>query len=111
MIKKSNMIKKCFLFLFLLINTLAAGRQHSGGVYSYVNKNSHKVHYVGMTNDFNRRHNEHKLANHYYASPNYELKKTYMTGASRNDMYEEEKRQIKNKHPIANKHPGGNGPK
>jgi len=96
--------------LFLLVNPFEC-RHRGGGVYSYVNKNTHKTHYVGMTNDFNRRHNEHKSAKHYYASPNYELKKTYMTGATRNEMYQEEKQQIKDKNPVANKHPGGNGPK
>jgi hypothetical protein len=64
-----------------------------------------------MTNDFNRRHNEHKSAKHYYTSPSYELKKTYMTGSSRDEMYQEEKQQIREKKPVANKHPGGNGPK
>ena len=33
-----------------------------------------------------------------------------MKGASRQDMYKEEKRHIKSENPVANKHPGGNGP-
>lgn len=81
------------------------------GVYLYIDKKTGKTHYVGMTNDFDRRDKEHKTAKHYYSSSKYEFKKINMPGVSRNKMYDEEKRQIKNKNPIANKSSGGNGPK
>jgi len=81
------------------------------GVYTYVDKKTKEAQYVGMTNDFDRRDKEHKAANDYYASSNYILQKTNMPGASREEMYREEKRQIKDKHPVANKYSGGNGPR
>ncbi len=59
-------------------------------------------------NDFDRRHNEHKSDNKYFAGKNYEMKKTYMSGGAEK-RYAEEKRQINEYEPIANKYAGGNG--
>jgi len=81
------------------------------GVYTYVNKKTDIAHYVGMTNNFDRRDKEHKAADAYYTSSKYRLEKTNMPGATREQMYQEEKRQIKDKKPIANIYAGGNGPR
>ena len=100
-------MKNIYIIFILLVKLFECDQ----GVYSYVDKKTGKTHYVGMTNDFDRRDKEHKSAKHYYASSKYELQKINMPGVSRNKMYEEEKRQIKNKKPVANKYAGGNGPK
>lgn len=101
------MNKVYVIFIFILLFKLFECKQ---GVYSYSNKKTGKSHYVGMTNNFDRRDREHKAYHDYYTSSNYKFEKMNMPGASRKQMYQEEKRQIKNKHPVANKYSGGNGP-
>lgn len=81
------------------------GRISGSGVYT------ERAHYVGMTNNFSRRHREHVNAEHYYTGPNYKLEKTYMPNSSREAMYRAEKRAISEEELVANKHPGGNGPR
>jgi len=95
---------------FLLIS-LALAKRSYGGTYRYVNKYSGRVHYVGTTNNFRRRHSEHVRDNHYYAGKNYKLIKNPMHKASSEQRYKAEIHEIKKYKPVANIHRGGNGPR
>jgi len=99
-----------FIFIMFLlaerfINVIA---RPLGGVYAYVNRYTGEAHYIGATNNFDRRHNEHKYDKKYFAGKNYEMKKTYMADNAER-RYSEEKKQINKYKPIANKYAGGNG--
>ena len=92
----------CFLFLFACP---VVARRSGGGTYRYVNKRSGKTHYVGATNNFQRRHNEHVRSDHYYTKPEYKFVKNHMTG----NYAKTEREQIKKYKPLANKNRGGGG--
>ncbi len=103
----SNRKHILFLFIILLhINEVLT--KSRGGVYRYVNKHTHRTHYVGATNDFSRRHNEHKSDKRYFTGDNYEMKRKHMSGNPER-KFSEEIRQIHKYNPVANKHSGGNG--
>ena len=103
----------CLFFIVILVFYCLPiyGRniKSSGGTYRYVHKNSGRTHYVGATNNFNRRHKEHVRSGHYYTGSNYNFKKNYMTTSNKKHLANIEKNQIKKHNPIANKYKGGGG--
>ena len=103
-------IKYILVFIICTFNIIVASRRYSG-TYRYVNKNTGRTHYVGATNNFNRRHFEHVKNNKYYTKNNYVMIKNYMPYSSSDEIYHVEKQQIKKYKPVANKHKGGNGPR
>lgn len=102
---------RVFLFVLFCIFVLTLARRHTyknGGTYRYVNKQTKETHYVGATNNFERRHSEHKKAD-YYASSNYKYVTNNMPKANKHEVAREEKRQIHKYKPNANKNKGGGG--
>ena len=97
------------ILCLFFVNIVIEARRSYGGTYSYVNKNTHRTHYVGATNNFDRRHNEHKNAGHYYTGSNYQFKKNHMPHSTSEERYQEERNQIRRENPVANKYAGGNG--
>ena len=97
------------LLVFFCVSIDARNTKLSGGTYRYVNKKSGKTHYVGATNNFNRRHKEHVRSGHYYTGSNYKLKKNFMSTTNKQRLANTEKRQIKKHSPYANKNIGGGG--
>lgn len=99
------------IILFCMFILTLARRQtyKNGGTYRYVNKNTGKTHYVGATNDFNRRHAEHKRADYYASSSNYKYVTNNMPNANKQQVAHEERRQINQYKPSANRNRGGGG--
>ena len=94
-------------FICVHARGLRAGNR---GVYHYVHRHSGRIHYVGATNNFNRRHKEHQTARHYYTdSTKYKLKRFSMPHSTHQEIFKKEKEMIRHTNPVANKHPGGNG--
>jgi predicted GIY-YIG superfamily endonuclease len=58
---KASMRKVCIVIVLMILSASA----YKGGVYIYRNKRNNNVHYVGMTNNFDRRHREHNKDHRY----------------------------------------------
>ncbi len=59
--KTQTKFSSYFLLAMILMTLFTSSYGKSfrgGGIYHYVNTNSGRTHYVGMTNNFNRRNNE-----------------------------------------------------
>ena len=97
------------ILVFFCLSIDARKSKASGGTYRYVNNNSGRTHYVGATNNFNRRHKEHVRQGDYYTGNRYKLKKNYMSTSNKQHMAETERRHIKKYNPIANRNRGGGG--
>ena len=105
-------IYKSIIFLLIFyIQLFTIECKKGAGTYRYVNKNTGRTHYVGATNNFRRRHSEHKKKNKYYTKFNYVMIKNHMPKSSSEEIYSEEVNQIKKYNPVLNKHRGGNGPR
>lgn len=86
------------------------GGGYGGGTYHYAHRKTGRIHYVGTTNNFERRHKEHRRAHHYYANTRqYKLTTHPMPDSSPYQRFNKEKVLIRQMKPVANKHPGGNG--
>lgn len=67
------------VLVFFCLSIDARKSKASGGTYRYVNSKG-RTHYVGATNNFNRRHKEHVRHGDYYAGKSYKLKKKLYVG-------------------------------
>lgn len=86
------------------------GGYRGGGTYYYAHRKNGRIHYAGATNNFERRHKEHRKAHHYYADTRYYKRVTQpMPHSSPQQRFNKEKILIRQMKPVANKHPGGNG--
>lgn len=98
------------LLLVVCVDGRRGGGRYGRGTYHYVHRKSGRVHYVGTTNNFERRHKEHRKAHHYYADTRYYKLTTHpMPDSSPHQRFNKEKVLIRQMKPVANKHPGGNG--
>jgi hypothetical protein len=95
-----------FVITFLLVlDSFAKSSKPVGGTYLYVKNGRNQ--YVGATNDLNRRNTEHKRYDA-YAKGNFQYIKNSMPGATANERYKQEKKDILKYKPIHNKYAGGN---
>jgi uncharacterized protein YxeA len=63
---------------FLIIILIVCADAYRGGVYLYRKRSTGSVAYVGMTNNFKRRHGEHIRNNRYFTGNNYRMDKFYV---------------------------------
>lgn len=86
------------IFFTFILSTIGQG------VYFYRRKADNKVVYVGMSNNFERRHNEHwKNGKDYSNSKEFRMDKFYMPKSTRKDRRKVEKYYIKKYKPKYNK--------
>jgi predicted GIY-YIG superfamily endonuclease len=109
---KNIFTKKLVAILLIVLLTSSVDarrssrRSSSGGTYRYVKKG--RTLYVGTTNNFKRRHAEHRRDHAYARGAKYITNK--MPKSTPTQRYAQEKRDIAKYKPVNNKIAGGNGP-